>query len=158
MMAAVALWLRQVMATAFFTAALMALVPSGAVKRVMLLCCTLLFLLALFRPFLGSGEKRLEESFAAMEAVILAETEVLQGENQEVWAALIEEELVSYIEATAAEEGISCTARVSLSPDENGVPLPVSVDLISECRDDGFRKHLAAELGVAAEQIQWRAE
>ena len=158
MMGAVALWLRQVMATAFFAAALMALVPSGAVKRLATLCCTLLFLLALFRPFLGNGEKRLEDSFAAMEAMILAETESLQWENQELGAVLIEEELVSYIEATAAEEGISCTARVTLSPDENGVPLPVSVDLTSKSCDDGFRKRLAVELGVAMEQIRWEAE
>ena len=38
-MSAVTVWLRQVLAAAFFTAAVMALIPNGAVKRNAMLVC-----------------------------------------------------------------------------------------------------------------------
>lgn len=157
MMSAVTDWLRQVVAAAFFSAAMAALIPSGAVKRITMLACSVLLLLALFRPFMGeTGQRQIGDAMARMEYEILSAAEDLDEENRERWAGLIEKELVSYIETRAKEAGFPCSAEITLRCNEEGVPLPVAAVLTAKRRSEEVHRCVREELGIAEENIQWR--
>ena len=152
-MSAVTLWLRQVIAAAFFSAAVAALIPKGVVKRIAMLACSMLLLLTLFRPFVGQErDPGLEE----IREKILCAAEDLEEENREVWAGLIEEELVSYIETKAREAGVSCGVNIRFETNEDGVPLPVAAELTAPQRSEEIHRCVREELGIAEENIRWR--
>lgn len=155
MMNAVTLWLRQVIAAAFFSAAVAALMPKGSVKRIAMLACSVLLLLALFRPFSG---KKMEwgRTMDEFREEILQATENFEEGNREAWAELIEQELVSYIETRAEEAGISCAVNITFATNEDGVPLPIAVDLTAPQRSEEVHRYVRESLGIAEENIRWR--
>lgn len=157
MMEVLTLWLRQVVAAAFFSAAMAALIPAGVSKRIAMLCCSLLLLTVLFRPLLGEIDlSRLDRSWQAQEQEILDASQQLQQSNRERWETLIAEELVSYIETRAAQEGIHCTVRVTLDEGEDGVPRPCRIELTASQRSETLHRCIREDLGMTEEQIQWR--
>ena len=155
MMSAVTVWLRQVIAAAFFSAAVAALLPKGAVKRIAMLTCSVLLLMTLFRPFAGQ-ERAWLRSMDDIRDEILSAAEDLTQENREAWAGLIEQELVSYIETRAAEAGAPCTVSITLAVNDEGVPLPVAAELTAPRRSEEVHRCVREELGIAEENIRWR--
>lgn len=155
MMSAVTVWLRQVIAAAFFTAAVMALIPSGAVKRIAMLVCSALMLMTIFRP-LTEREWEFGGAFSEIENEIRCAAADFKEQNLESWAGIIEEELASYIETRAAEAGISCAVDITLEINEDGVPLPVAAELTAAQRSETVHRCVREELGIAEENIRWR--
>ena len=155
MINAVTLWLRQVIAAAFFSAAAMALIPKGAVKQIAMLVCSMLLLMTLFRPFM-EREWELGWSFDEIENEILCAATDFEERNCESWARLIETELASYIESRAAETGISCEVDIVFEINEDGVPLPVAAELTASQRSEAIHRCVREELGIAEENIRWR--
>ena len=155
MMDAVTLWLRQVIAAAFFSAAVAALLPKGSVKRIAALFCAVLLLLTLFRPMIGQ-ETAWKRSMENIKEEIASAAVDLEEENREAWERLIEEELVSYIETRAAEVGITCAADISFEINDYGVPLPVAVELTASQRSEEVHRSVREDLGIAEENIRWR--
>ena len=155
MMNAVTLWLRQVIAAAFFSAAVAALLPKGSVKRIAMLGCSVLLLMVLFRPFTGQ-ENEWGQSLSGLREEILRTTENFEEENLEAWTGLIEQELVSYIETRAAEAGVSCEVNITFETNGDGVPLPIAVELTAPQRSEEVHRCVRESLGVAEENIRWR--
>ena len=158
MMELVTLWLRQVIAAAFFSAAVAALIPAGAIKRIAMLGCSLLLLMTLFRPLAGrNGLQRIDGMLRDIETEIQSAAADYEEENREAWAALIEQELVSYIETRAKAAGLSCEVSVTLEETTEGIPLPASVELMGAERNEKLHRALQEELGLTEEQIRWRS-
>lgn len=152
----IAAWAARVICTAFLAALAAALTPRGAVKRIVLFGCSLLLLLALFRPLLGDLSRQAEEEFARWEAEIRSRTEDMTEENQKSWEALIAEELGSYIEAQAEALRFPCEAAVTVETGEDGVPRPRGVTITAAGRSEALARFLREELGFAEEDIRWR--
>lgn len=149
-------WVARVICTAFLMAVAAALTPRGPVKRIVLFCCSLLLLLAVFRPLLGEVPLRASEEFSYWQEDILSRTEELTEENQKTWEALIAEELASYIEAKAEELAFPCEIAVTVETGEDGVPRPRRVEITAAGRNEALSRFLREELGLAQEDIQWR--
>ncbi|MGM9618712.1 MAG: hypothetical protein ACI3W8_02580 [Oscillospiraceae bacterium] len=149
-------WVVRVICTAFLMAVAAALTPRGAVKRIALFCCSLLLLLAVFRPLLGEAPLRAAEEFSYWQDDILSRTEALEEENQKTWEALIEEELASYIEAKAEGLAFPCEVAVTVETGEDGVPRPRRVEITAAGKNEALGRFLREELGLAQEDILWR--
>lgn len=148
-------WIIRIVGAAFLMAAASVLTPRGAVKRIELLCCAVILLLAVLQPLLGNDLPELPEA-QRIEESIRQQREEFQKSGRAEWEALIEEELVSYIESKAKELGVDCSVSVRLAEGENGIPFPDAVELTAEERHEGLQRYIEQELGVAAERIRWR--
>lgn len=150
-------WLLRMVGAALLTAAVSALTPKGAVRRVALLCCAVILLLAVLCPLTGEALPALPPASLLGEAVE-RQREEYQQSNLRAWESLIEEELISYIEAKAAELHCSCSVTLRLGTDEEGLPFPEEVTLKAEEENHTLTQLLMEELGLARERIRWRIE
>ena len=148
-------WLLRIVGSAFLMTAVSVLTPKGAVKRIELLCCSVILMLAVLHPFTGGELPEIPELSHVGEK-IRHRTDEFRKTGQESWESLIEEELVSYIETRAAEEGISCAVDISFEINDDGVPLPVAVELTAPQRSEEVHRSVREDLGIAEENIRWR--
>lgn len=157
MMELVREWLLRMVGAALLTAAVSALTPKGAVRRVALLCCAVILLLAVLCPLTGESLPALPQ-FSSLGKAVERQKEEYQQSNLRAWESLIEEELISYIEAKAAELHCPCAVALRLGTDEEGLPFPEEVTLTAEEENDALTQLLMEELGLARERIRWRIE
>ncbi len=148
-------WIVHIVGASFLMAAASVLTPKGAVKRIELLCCAVILLLAVLQPLIGGTLPELPQA-RRIEESIREQREEFRKSGQEEWEALIEEEFVSYIESKAKEMGVDCRASVRLAADENGIPFADEVELTAAEVHAGLQRCIEQELGVAAERIRWR--
>lgn len=148
-------WLMRVIGAALLMAAVSVLTPRGAVRRIALLCCAVIFLLSVLRPLLGGELPKLRSSFSLREE-LLRQTEEFQRSNFEAWETLIERELLSYIETKAAELHCDCSVSLRLSRDADGIPVPEEVTLTAAEENDALAACISQELGIDRERIRWR--
>lgn len=150
-------WLLRMVGAVMLTAAVSALTPKGAVRRVALLCCAVILLLAVLCPLAGGALPALPPVSSLGEAAERQKEEYEQR-NRLAWETLIEEELISYIEAKAAELHCSCAVTLRLGTDEEGLPFPEEVTLTAAEENHALTQLLMEELGLARERIRWRIE
>ncbi len=148
-------WLVRIVGAAFLMTAASVLTPKGAVKRIELLCCAVILMLAVLQPFSGGELPELPELSQIGERLREQEDD-LRKTGREQWGSLIAEELVSYIETKAAELQFSCTVEVRMATDGSGVPYPEEVELTAAEENPVLQQYLQQELGLAAERIRWR--
>ena len=115
--------------------------------------CGLVLAVAALSPVvrldLGAGERWLEEYFAGLDS----REEALREQVDRGIRPIIEEEYAAYIVDKAAQQGLSCSVRVTCEAGEDGLYLPVRVE-VAGVRSQGERAAVAgilAELGVPEE-------
>ena len=147
------MWLLSLLAVSLLCALADALMPPGAVRKVGRLACGLVLAVTALSPVvrldLGAGERGLEECFAGLGG----REEALREQVDRGIRPIIEEEYAAYIVDKAAQQGLSCSVRVTCEAGEDGLYLPVRVE-VAGVRSQGERAAVAgilAELGVPEE-------
>ena len=148
-------WLVRIVGAAFLMTAASVLTPKGAIKRIELLCCSVILLLSVLQPFSGEELPKLPELSCVKEQIRQQEDEFREN-GQETWESLIAEELVSYIETKAAELQFDCVVSVRMSADESGIPFPEAVEITAAEENGTLQRYLQQEIGIAEERIRWR--
>lgn len=156
MMEALREWLLQLLGATLLMAAVSVLTPQNAARRIALLCCSVILLLAVLRPLLG-GELPALGQLASLEEELARQRESYQQETNEQWESLIEAQLRTYIEDKAAELQCPCGAEVRVEADGNGGYLLREVILTGAKENGTLRDALARELGIPPERIRWRS-
>lgn len=156
MMEALREWLLQLLGATLLMAAVSALTPQNAARRIALLCCSVTLLLSVLRPLLG-GELPALGQIASLEEALARQRESYQQENREQWESLIEAQLRTYIEGKAAELQCPCGAEVRVEADGDGGYLLREVILTAAEENGTLRDALARELGIPPERIRWRS-
>ena len=147
------MWLVSLLSVSLLCALADALMPRGAVRQVGRLVCGLVVAATALSPLvrldLEAGERWLEDYFTGLEK---RETELREEVNEGV-RPIIEAQYAAYIVDKAAQQGLTCSARVVCRAGENGLYLPVRVE-VSGADSPQARAVLSdilQELGVPAE-------
>lgn len=146
-------WILGVTVLSMILAAAQALMPEGAVKLVSRLTCGLALTLALLQPLMSLERVDFTDLVSDLPAGSVS------AEEQDPMTPIIEEELAAYIEEKAGEFGLSCAARVTCRPDENGVPLPRSVQITGRLTGEQrqtLSAWIARDLGIPAGEQSFR--
>lgn len=156
MMEALREWLLQLLGATLLMAAVSALTPQNAARRIALLCCSVILLLSVLRPLLG-GELPALGRIVSLEEELARQRESYQQENREQWESLIEAQLRTYIESKAAELQCPCGAEVRVEADGDGGYLLREVILTAAEENEALQSALARELDIPPERIRWRS-
>ena len=153
MMEKLRLWLIALVVTTFMIAALERITPEGGAKRMLRFASGLLLLVVLLRPLTGGHDVARQASLRYFQA----ETERLQkqyeAEDRLRAETLIRKKTEAYIEARAAERGLSLRAETELCG-EGELPAIESL-ILHGSRDISFEKDIAAALGIDTGRISW---
>ncbi|MCI8651110.1 MAG: stage III sporulation protein AF [Oscillospiraceae bacterium] len=145
-------WLLGVVAAALAVSLAQSLTPDGTVKRVGRLVGGLVLLLAVVRP-LGALIPR-AASLPVMAYGTMTEEEAGQG-GEEVIKTLIAEKTGAYIVDKGQALGLSCQARVRVTTDESGWPVPWEAEIWGQWTPEGKKKLSRAveeDLGIPAQR------
>lgn len=157
------MWLVSILAVSLVCALADTMMPNGPVKRVGRLVCGLVLVAAILSPLaeldVGAGERWLEDYFAGLDR---RETE-LREQVDDGMKTIIEQEYAAYIVDKAAQLGLSCSARVECRAEEEGLYLPVRIEVTGPVGPEGqaeLARVLETELGVPPEgqTYHWEEE
>lgn len=152
-------WVLGITGAALITAAVRMLTPEGRVKRIVMLVCGLVTILALIQPL-----RRLDpESFAAFAARYQEEGQAaaagVEISEEKLMRRIIEERTTAYILDKGRSLGIDdLHATVTAEQREDGTWIPKSARLETSAGEAARRKlqdALVAELGIPAEEMNW---
>lgn len=150
-------WLLGIVLTSLAAGLARQLAPKGREQAMVRLVGGLLLALAILRPLAGGSWEGLELETDGL---------VLQGEElagayrknqQEVLSAIIEEKTEAYIWDKANQLGLDCTVTVTVSPGENGIPLPESV-VVRGAYSGELAMCMEEEVGIPAQKQIWLEE
>lgn len=155
-MGAVRGWLLAVIAVSLICALADALMPQGPARRVGKLACALALLCAVLSP-LGeldpaAGERWLAEYFASLDGRRLELEETVGGQMK----VIIEQRCAAYIVDKAAQQGLTCSARVECRASEEGVYLPERAEVSGALGEEDRARLLrliAQDLGIPEDRI-----
>lgn len=157
-MAALGQWLVSVTAAALLWSVMSALLPEGTVKPVGLLGCSLLLLLTVVRPVAGLRWEALERRAEAMQRELERSQQTLETQCEAMYRQVIDLQGQAYSRDITA--GLDVTMEIvwdwSSQP-----PVPAQVRVIGAVSEEErwtLAQRLAAELGLAAEQIVFTEE
>lgn len=151
-------WLLSITAAALLVGVLEAMLPEGSVKAVSRLGCGLLLFLVLVRPLLGDGYGTLLEELHSWQSEAAEETERLNQVETSLEETIIAEEAAAYIQAEAEEQGIPCSVAVTCARSEDGLPLPVAVEIGGVAQEDqreALRALIEGAFALSEEQIHF---
>ena len=143
-------WILSVTAAAMVLSVAEAVMPDGTVKKVGKRVGGLVLILALLQPLVSLDYESLYEQVSRLPAE-KAWQETEEKSAMEPMKAVIEQKLSAYIVDKAAESGVSCTAEVRCTADENHVPVPTEVILtgnFTEVQKQVLTTCLEQELGI----------
>ena len=144
-------WLLGVTGAALALAVLKTLVPRGSVSKVCALAGGLAVLFAALQPIVSLDGDALAEAAAAYQTQREEFEETLQENQDAVLGRVIESRAAAYVADKAAEMGISCQAEVTVSDDENGVPVPWAVSAWADWapgQQEALGEMLERDLGI----------
>ncbi|MBR7082080.1 MAG: hypothetical protein IKI49_05200 [Oscillospiraceae bacterium] len=149
-------WIRAVTGTAMLCAAAMMLLPDGKVKR----SARLIFGFVMLFALLGILGRLKMPEYSELLTGSKYELSELVGEldktNRELERAVIEERAAAYI----LDKGDACGATISGASvrakwSEDGYWYPFSAEISADMRYGDVEYYIAAELGIAPENIIW---
>ena len=149
-------WLLGVTAAALAVALAQALTPEGTVKKTVRLAGGLVLLLAVVNPLKGFTPAAMPQPGDLVPSVDNAPTA-----GEEVMKTLIAQKVGADIVDKGSELGCPCTAQVTVAQDENGWPIPWSVELWGQWTDKGKKElsqAIAEELDIPAQRQSFREE
>ena len=143
-------WILSVTVSAMVIAVAQALMPAGAVKKVGQLTGGLILVLGILQPLAGMDYGDLYDMVTALPAGAIAQEEA-QTHQYEAMKGIIEEELEAYIVDKGEALGADCTAQVTCTPGEGGVPVPEAVTVtgaLTPAQRESLADCLEGELGI----------
>ncbi len=153
-------WVLGVTAASLVIAVAEAIMPRGTVKKVGKLTGGLILVLVLLQPLSGLDYQDLYDQVMSLPAASLTR-QTLEEQTNRALETGIEEELAAYIAEKGAELGIPCTVRVNCVPDEEGVPIPMGVEVtgpVTQAQKEALQALIAQDLGVGPEGQQYISE
>lgn len=153
-------WVLGVTAASLVIAVAEAIMPRGTVKKVGKLTGGLILVLVLLQPLSGLDYQDLYDRVMSLPAGSLTR-QTLEAQTNRVLETGIEEELAAYIAEKGAELGVSCTVRVDCVPDEEGVPIPLGVEVtgpVTQAQKEALQTLITQDLGVGPERQQYISE
>lgn len=150
-------WLLGIVLTSLAAGLARQLAPKGREQAMVRLAGGLLLALAILRPLAdGSWEGLdLETSSLTLQEEELADT--YRKNQQETLSAIIAEKTEAYIWDKANQLGLDCTVTVTVSPGENGIPLPESV-VVRGAYSGELAMCMEEEVGIPAQKQIWLEE
>lgn len=122
-------WLLGITGTTLILAMADTMIPSGVVKQSSKLICGLLLLIMLINPIIQLSPESLSKIALELQDTLEDEEKNMEHYYNNQIKTLIESNLQAYIVDKAMEKGISCSPRVLCSLNDDGIFIPVSVDL-----------------------------
>ena len=154
MIAALREWLTGIVVMTLLLSAVQTLVPDGAVRRAASFTGGLILLLAILQPILKTDLQRMKLDFSHYEAAVEEARVQLDTTAKTELASLIESKTETYISDKAKSLGRSVTVTVKTEENEDGIPVPVSVELEGPPLPE-LAQWLEQELGLGAERQVW---
>lgn len=150
-------WITSVVMVTLLLSVTQTLLPEGGVRKLASFTGGLILLVALTRPLLGTELERLELDLEPYrQAVQERQTELRESGEKEL-SELIARETAAYIWDKAEELGLRVAVRVTVEPDENGVPVPAAVEVTGPPSEE-LADYLERELGISRERQDWKDE
>ena len=153
-------WILRVTVSAIVIAAAEALMPAGTVKQVGRLTGGLILILGVVQPLVQLDYDDLYDLVMALPAGAIRQ-ETLEESQYGPLKASIEEELGAYIEDKGQQLGAACTARVTCTLAEGGVPVPSQVTVagpLTPGQQQALSQWLSQELGIPRQGQIYRRE
>lgn len=150
-------WLLGIVLTSLAAGLARQLAPKGREQAMVRLVGGLLLALAILRPLAGENWERLELETGGLEIQGEELADAYRKNQQEALSAIIAEKTEAYIWDKANQLGLDCTVKVTVSPGENGIPLPESV-VIRGTYSGELARRLEEEVGIPAENQIWLEE
>lgn len=154
MIGAVRSWLASIAAVTMALTVLQTLVPEGTLRKISGFTGGLLLLAALLQPVLKTDLGRLRLDFSDYEEAVAGRAAELDAAGKEELAAIIAGRSAAYISDKADALGLGVAARVETEPGSDGIPLPVSAELMGPYSRE-LADWIAGELGIPAERQVW---
>ena len=150
-------WLLGVVSCAFLVSLLDQLTPEGSVRKLARFSGGLVLILCMLRP-LGTAEPwELALDLDGFSADRVALEEQYRDVSGQSLAAVIAERTGAYILEEAARLGMQIQARVETAPGDDGMPVPVRVE-ITGAYSAQLSEWIARELGIPGEEQVWHEE
>lgn len=154
-------WLLGVTGAAILASLADGLMPEGGPKRVGRLVTGLVVLAAVLRPVLGAGPADLDVFSGDWGSETALRTQELTLQRQSYLESIIAREAGAYISDKAEELGLSCTARVTCVPGEEGVPIPHRAEIggtLTLGQQQTLAGAVEGELGIPRDRIIFTEE
>lgn len=147
-------WLAAAIAATMLVSVILPLVPNGPIKRIAGLTGGIIVILVLITPTARFSGKMFKELYKTH----LQETETWENAAEEkrrqMWCDEVSDRLEEYIETYSASKGHLLYAEVKVLAREDGIPVPIAVEIKGEFEED-ISAWLALELGIPEEQQHW---
>lgn len=150
-------WLLGIVLTSLAAGLARQLAPKGREQAMVRLVGGLLLALAILRPLAGGNWEGLELETGGLTLQSEALTDAYRKNQQEALSAIIAEKTEAYIWDKANQLGLVCTVTVTVSPGENGIPLPEGVAIRGTYSGE-LARWLEEEVGIPAEKQIWLEE
>lgn len=149
-------WIVSVTAAATLTALAAALIPAGPVKKASGLVLGLVLMLAVLMPVTKLDEGSLLELSMAYGSDLDEEIETFQNANTDIMESIIAERMRTYILDKANTLGLEVSAvDIGFVTDENGTPVPASVELTAGEYSGELAGYIETELGIGKDSQKW---
>lgn len=154
-MAAVREWLTTVAAVTLLLSVAQTLVPPGGpLRETVSQIGGLILLLVLLQPLWNADLPDIRLDFSACQAAVAERQAELEQQQNADLTAHIEAETEAYISDKAQTMGLILTVCVAAEQNENGVPVPVRVE-INGAYSGELAAWMEAELGLQSERQVW---
>lgn len=150
-------WLLGIVLTSLAVGLARQIAPQGKEQSMVRLTGGLLLALAILRPLAGQNWERLELDTDSLRLQETQLADAYRKNQQDTLSAIIAEKTEAYICDKAKQLGLSCTAAVTVSPSEGGIPLPVSVAIRGQFSGE-LSSWLEEEVGIPAKMQTWLEE
>lgn len=157
MIGAVREWLASIVMVTLLLSVAQTLIPAGTIRKITSFTGGLILLAALLQPLLGTDLERLRLDLGDYEDAIAARRAELESAEKDTMAELIAERTAAYISDKANTLGLAVTVRVETEAGDDGIPVPVSVELRGP-RSEALTAYIEGELGIPRERQVWHEE
>lgn len=153
-MAALRVWLVRMVSVAILLTVIQMLITESAIKRAASLIGGILLILVIAEPIMRINFRMIQLDFSEYQSTIEQAEKDWENRQREQTAKFIEEKTASYISDKAAEFGQSPVVHVHTALDENGIPIPVLVELEGDPNPE-LAAWMRTELGLGEERQVW---
>jgi hypothetical protein len=155
-------WIFAITAAAFISAICRAAAPKGSVKRVVMLICGMITVIALISPVADLDKLDLSGSIARMRQYAVDTSDDFEQINDNLRREIIEQDCAAYILDKAGQLGIdNISVSVTAKWSEDGYWYPVSAQISAtapQTLKDKLTLCIEAELGIAEDEQIWSDE
>lgn len=145
-------------AAGLLSALCMSLLPEGAVRRVLGLCCACLVALTLIRPLASVDTETLAQTLSRLQMQAEQARTGIEVKNRELTAAIIKQNAETYILDKASSLGLDAQVEVTVRTDA-AYPYPVAVTIEAEAGPEQIEQLsacIAETLAIPKERQTWK--